>query len=209
MDALANLRYLTLHYRDLQGYRLLPFAGFFLLRAVYDLISYSSSNPWSTMFALALAVYLLFAMFFSASIGRWYERRYGYVAPPPQTRRDAAVMLGLLALHLLTAFTFEFYGDNSLIMFGLGIMVYRLRKTFPDVRHIPQSVTWIAFGLDPAFYFGAQGNLQHHILYSLNREDAVFVSLAAATLLFLTAIYNHRTLVQLSAARTAVGEEAG
>ena len=208
MNSLANLRYLTLHYRDLQGYRLLPFAGFFLLRAVYDVWPYNTDELWSGLYlSLTLVAYLIFAPFLSVNIGRWYERRYGYVAPPPETRRDAAVMLGLATLHLLTAFTFEFYGDNSLIMFGLGIIVYRLWKTFPDVRHMPQSVIWIAFGLDPAFYMGAQSNVRHHILIGLDKEYAVVLSLTAATLLFLTAIYNHRTLEQLSAAREAVSKE--
>jgi hypothetical protein len=36
VDALTRIRYLTHHYQDLQGYRLLPFAAFFLVGALYD-----------------------------------------------------------------------------------------------------------------------------------------------------------------------------
>jgi len=37
MNELIRLRYLTHHYQDLQGYRLVPFAVFFLVGALYDL----------------------------------------------------------------------------------------------------------------------------------------------------------------------------
>ena len=97
MDALANLRYLTLHYRDLQGYRLLPFAAFFLLGAVHDFWSgyafgrYDGNDTWFLINGLALLTLLFSAPFFSINIGRWYERRYGYVAPPPVKRRYTVI----------------------------------------------------------------------------------------------------------------------
>ena len=82
-------------------------------------------------------------------------------------------------------------------------MVRRFRVTFPKVRHIPQSVLWIAFGLNIP---GLETGFITYPPPGLN--SAVIADLTAATLLFLTAIYNHRTLEHLSAARETVNEEA-
>ncbi len=36
MEELQRIRYVTQHFEELQGYRLLPFAAFYLVGAVYD-----------------------------------------------------------------------------------------------------------------------------------------------------------------------------
>ena len=206
MDALAKLRYLTLHYRDLQGYRLLPFAAFFLAGAVHDFWAgfafarYDGDNTWLMVNGLALLTLLFSAPFFSMNIGRWYERRYGYVAPPPPPKHRYRMLLWVLVF--LAILTFQPLGENALIVAGLVMTVERLWRTLPDVRHIPQSVLWIAFGLNIP---GLETGMVAYPPPGLN--SAVIADLTAATLLFLTAVYNHRTLEQLSAAREVVPEE--
>lgn len=205
MDALTKMRYLTRHYRDLQGYRLLPFAAFFLVGAAHDFWSgyayarYDGNNTWFLLNGLTLLTLLFFAPFFSIDIGLWYERRYGYISPTPAKRRYAVLLSALLVLAM---FTVEPIGRNGLVVIGLTIIVRRLWKTFPTVRHIPQGVLWIAFGLNVP---GLETGIIAYPPPGLN--SAVIADLTAATLLFLTAIYNHRTLEQLSASRETVPEE--
>ena len=205
MNTLAKLRYLTLHYRDLQGYRLLPFAGFFLLGAVHDFWAghaYARYDGNDTLFlvnGLALLMLLFSASVFSIKIGQWYERRYGYIVPPPPLKnRYRALLWGFLVVSM-----FVFEPIDVFIVGGLGIMVERLWRTFPDVRHIPQSVLWIAFGLN---FPGLDTGFVDYPPSGLN--NAVLADLTAATLLFLTSVHNHRTLEQLSAARETVPEDA-
>jgi hypothetical protein len=73
-----ELRYLTTHFRDLQGLRMAPFWGALLvLTSLAKTVSFSRGHLFWT------AVVLIAAQFGWLHLsGRWYERRYGIVKEP-------------------------------------------------------------------------------------------------------------------------------
>ena len=73
-----ELRYLTAHFRDLQGLRMAPFWG-----ALLVLTSLAKTGSFSRGHLSWAAVVLIAAQFGWLHLsGRWYERRYGVVKEP-------------------------------------------------------------------------------------------------------------------------------
>ena len=73
-----ELRYLTAHFRDLQGLRMAPF--WLALLALTSLAKIGSFSRWHLFWA---AVVLIAAQFGWLHLsGRWYEQRYGVVKEP-------------------------------------------------------------------------------------------------------------------------------
>ena len=84
-----ELRYLTTHFRDLQGLRMAPFWG-----ALLVLTSLAKTGSFSRGHLFWAAVVLVAAQFGWLHLsGRWYERRYGVVKEP-----EATVPSGLISI---------------------------------------------------------------------------------------------------------------
>jgi hypothetical protein len=76
MDDLRRIRYVTEHYEQLQGLRLLPLSVPFLLSSLSRL-----SRPAPFLTATAWAVLLASALALSVLIGRYYARHFGQAQP--------------------------------------------------------------------------------------------------------------------------------
>src|ERR1700743_2844401 len=84
-----ELRYLTAHFRDLQGLRMVPFWG-----ALLVLVSLAKTSLFSRGHLAWAAAVLTAAQFGWLHLGgRWYERRYGVVKEP-----EPAVPSGLISI---------------------------------------------------------------------------------------------------------------
>jgi hypothetical protein len=84
-----ELRYLTAHFRDLQGLRMAPFWG-----ALLVLTSLAKASSFSTGHLAWAAVVCTAAQFGWLHLsGRWYERRYGVVKEP-----EIRVRSGLISI---------------------------------------------------------------------------------------------------------------
>ena len=87
-----ELRYLTAHFRDLQGLRMAPFWGALLV--LTRLAKTGSFTRWHLTWA---AVVLIAAQFGWLHLsGRWYERRYGVVKEPDPA--ELQVRSGLISI---------------------------------------------------------------------------------------------------------------
>src|SRR5258707_1067429 len=76
MDDLRRIRYVTEHYEQLQGLRLLPLSVPFLLSSLWRLARPApllSTTGWTLLLASAFAL--------SALIGRYYARHFGQAQP--------------------------------------------------------------------------------------------------------------------------------
>lgn len=84
-----ELRYLTAHFRDLQGLRMVPFWGALLI-----LTSLAKANSFSRVHLAWAAVACTAAQFgwFYVS-GRWYARRYGVVKEPEIPIRSGLISI--------------------------------------------------------------------------------------------------------------------
>jgi hypothetical protein len=89
-----ELRYVTAHFRDLQGLRMAPFWG-----ALLVLTSLAKTGSFSRGHLFWAAVVLIAAQFGWLHLsGRWYERRYGVVKEP-----EPPVPSGLISIMHLEA----------------------------------------------------------------------------------------------------------
>lgn len=84
-----ELRYLTAHFRDLQGLRMAPYWG-----ALLVLVSLAKTGAFSREH-LAWAAFVLTAAQFGCIhlSGRWYERRYGVVKEPEPPVRSGLISI--------------------------------------------------------------------------------------------------------------------
>lgn len=92
MNDLRRILYVTAHYRQLQGLRLLPLSVPFLLSAVWRTAAYATGSTLPRAGWVALLVAALAA---SVPIGRYYTRRFGRASSLPW--RTAAALVGAAA----------------------------------------------------------------------------------------------------------------
>jgi hypothetical protein len=84
-----GLRYLTAHFRDLQGLRMAPFWG-----ALLVLTTLAKTGSFSRGHLAWAAVVLIAAQFGWLHLGgRWYERRYGIVKEPEPPVRSGLISI--------------------------------------------------------------------------------------------------------------------
>lgn len=200
MNALTRARYLTRHYQDLQGYRLLPFAGAFLviaLNAAWLNIAQPTVSDshilgfWQTTKGLPVTV-LLLAFLMSHLIGRAYATRYGGVTPAPGTQ---------------PAFSRTAYGATALLglLFGLlfaqpaaGPLLTWLWLTLSQarhhgkIRHAPASTIYLLMSVVLPMTRSGATDLQ-----AFNYVPLGIWSLAAGVVTAFAAIHNHRLLLKL------------
>jgi hypothetical protein len=84
-----QLRYLTVHFRDLQGLRMAPF--WFLLLVLTSLAKTGSLSSGHLFWAALVLIAAQFGWLYLS--GRWYERRYGVVKEP-----EPPVASGLISI---------------------------------------------------------------------------------------------------------------
>jgi hypothetical protein len=84
-----EFRYLTAHFRDLQGLRMGPFWG-----ALLVLLALAKTGSFSRGHQAWAAVVLIAAQFGSLHLsGRWYERSYGVVKEPEPRARSGLISI--------------------------------------------------------------------------------------------------------------------
>jgi hypothetical protein len=90
MDDVNRIRYVTEHYAQLQGLRLLPLSAPFLLASLERMagVPFVPAGLWTLVALTALAA--------PYSIGRYYARRFGQ-APPLRWRSGMLTLLGSCA----------------------------------------------------------------------------------------------------------------
>jgi hypothetical protein len=93
MPDLDRIRYVTTHYRDLQGLRLLPYGAALLVWALG--LGVWPSVPWVSPLALWLALGLFWL------ISRYYTRTFGRVQPVQAISRAGLAVLALLLVAML------------------------------------------------------------------------------------------------------------
>ncbi len=89
MYDLARIRYVTEHYRDLQGLSQLPFSLWFLAWAGYDL-GWVRPSGWLANEYLLFPASWAVTMVLMWQISRLYERAFGWIAPERQPKRKAS-----------------------------------------------------------------------------------------------------------------------
>lgn len=208
MEALARTAYLTRYYQDLQGYRLLPFVLLFLLIAAQGAWlgsldgwppSVGPAGFWLMSSGAPLAGVGI-ALAFSHIIGRWYERRYGKIRPLPAVRltfgrRTYAVGFVLL---LLGQVLFGSHGGPGLLT--LWLLLQPAPPAVRGLRHVPPAVLYaLLAGVLSATMTGSSAPA------AFDGRALVASSLAAAGIVLLLALWNHRQFTRL----TAAPQEAG
>ena len=140
MNDLRRIRYVTEHYRQLQGLRLLPLSARFLL-SLLSRIAGPPARPllppagWGLLVVASLAA--------SLAIGRYYTQRFGD-APAPLWRTGAATLLGVAAALLWLAWLQEWHPvPVSLPVIFLAIVLARLGLAGGRAR---VHYLWIAIG---------------------------------------------------------------
>ncbi len=89
MYDLARIRYVTEHYRDLQGLALLPFSLWLLAWSAYDL-GWIRPTGWLAHEWLFVAVCLVVMFALSVAIGKLYEQAFGWISPSRGRRKTSA-----------------------------------------------------------------------------------------------------------------------
>jgi GAF domain-containing protein len=211
VDALTRIRYLTHHYQDLQGYRLLPFAAFFLTGALYDFwagtaFAHYLNQPEAgfsrlTTPGVAMLAAFIIAALASQRIGHWYEQRYGHLT----VRRQAQLSFSAPVWALLVAACL-LPGLHSTLLGALGLFLL-IRQAWLSpalLRHVPLSVLYLLL----AFSFPGYGSgIVSYPAAGFN--SSVLLDLSFAALLLGIALHNHRLLQRLRAPQAAAaGEQA-
>lgn len=203
MNALIRARYLTHHYQDLQGYRLLPFAAAFLVIAVNTIWLHGTQftitdgnllSFWQTTIGLP-ATCLVLAFLASHLIGRTYETRYGKIIPahgvPLTFSRSTYGLTAILGL------VSDLYMGQPALgpqLVWLWLVTTHARR-FRTLRHVPASTVYLLTSV--VLFLGRRG---YSDLQAFNFVPLVTWSLVAAAITLISAVYNHRHLLKLRAA---------
>lgn len=203
MNALIRARYLTHHYQDLQGYRLLPFAAAFLVIAVnaiwlqgtqFTITDGRLLSVWRTTVGLPLTC-LALAFLASHLIGRTYETRYGKITPahgaPPTFSRSTYGLTAILGL------VSDLYMGQPALgpqLVWLWLVVAQARH-FRTLRHVPTSTVYLL--TSAVLFMGRRG---YSDLQAFDFAPLAIWSLIAAAITLIAAVYNHRLLLKLRAA---------
>lgn len=203
MNALTRARYLTSHYQDLQGYRLLPLAAAFLAVAVNALWLHTARATitdgsllafWRTTIGPPVTC-LALAFLASHLIGKRYETRYGKITPAQGTPLTfSKSTYGFTAISGLM-------GDLLLGQPAIGPQLVWLwlavaqAQHYRRLRHVPASIVYLLISV--VLLMGRRG---YSDLQAFNFIPQITWSLVAAAVTLLAAIYNHRLLLKLSAA---------
>ena len=178
---IKRIRYVVEHFQDLQGLRLIPFAIFFLIGAVFDAsldLDALVQNPRPELLFLTPIV-LVLCVVASRRIGRWYEQRYGYVEQSQ----------GKLSVFRPTVWFITFgcgllVGLHSTLLLILGL--YLLSKERPS-RHIPSAIIFFALAVNwPGVDTGFQD-----IPATTGLNTYATLDLILAAVLASVGLYNH------------------
>ncbi len=189
MYDLARIRYVTEHYRDLQGLTLLPFSLWLLAWAGYDL-GWVRPTGWLANEFLLFPASLAVTMVLVWQISRLYERAFGWIAPEPKRkpiRREsygvAAAIMG--PIFLKDAFPAVSYIGLAGTSWALYIWLYLGRREVK--HHLVLSILLATMSLAPLF---------NADLYPSATARDVAIKLVTAAGILVVGTIDHLTLVR-------------
>jgi hypothetical protein len=106
-----ELRYVTAHFRDLQGLRMAPFWAALMLLTCLETLS-PHPQPHLAMVAFAIVLCTLPWVYWS---GRWYERRYGVVTAPEMPVRSGMISIMNPEPPLSRGPNYQYFGMQAII----------------------------------------------------------------------------------------------
>lgn len=200
MNQITKAKYLTDHYQDLQGYRLLPFAVAFLLIALNSTwvkqaqLTLSDGNLLQILTTTKFGPLLLIMTAFLAShlIGKAYETRFGRITPaagPPQAFNRNTYAL---AATLYLAFELLFMQPAAGIQLTWLWLLIRELRPAGGLRHVPASSIYLLISL--VIQATRQLNTD---LQAFDYTPLIIWSLITAAATATAAMHNHRLLQSL------------
>jgi hypothetical protein len=212
-----ELRYVTQHFKDLQGLQMVPFWAAFLLLSVLEYAHAVSRRQGLELFlgVLALAVAWL------AYAGRWYRRHYGLVTP--REERVPSQVLSILETNPRPSVTSGWWFVVCILLFALYLVPLFLRR--PDGRLNEFGLLALVIFLLPKAFFAAGASLWVrgrrllamggcamigvlHIGFLLGRLDPWLYMGGTTMVLLLAGLYDHWLLTHLLSGRFAEGRDA-
>jgi hypothetical protein len=179
-----RIRFITAHYDQLQGLRLVPLGAYLLALAASGLgwlswlpgDSARASSQWlGVFFCLALAA--------AASATAWYRRRYGARAPLNRTRRNAWLVLAV-ATFLVTA-QFDQYANAPIALAPFSVAAALVLTVRADgwvrAHFLVAAVPWFLVAWIPQLHHDGASRL-------------VSYALAGALALIVCGVGDHRLL---------------
>lgn len=206
MNAITRAQYLTHHYQDLQGYRLLPFAAAFLVIAL-NTIWLQAARPtltdghvlgfWQSALGLPVSM-LLIAFIASHFIGKSYEVRYGRTKPAPGNplafSRNTYSATALLALLFGLLFAQPWAGPQLTWLW----LTLKQPGLFRRIKHVPVATVYLCVSI--VLLAARPGTAD---LHAFNFSPLATWSLIACAVTTFASIHNHRLLLKLRTARAA------
>ena len=189
MYDLARIRYVTEHYRDLQGLTLLPYSLWLLAWAGYDL-GWVRPNGWLSHEWLFVGACFAIMIALMLAIGKLYELAFGWISAEPRTEREtstweiaAYLVPTMLASELSRA-------QPEVSRFGLHIAITVLwlwRRRDDRKLHLPLAILLAAISFAPLF----DANL-----YPSATARDVAIKVVAAVGILAIGTFNHLLLVR-------------
>ena len=205
MQSKERIEYVTRHFSELQGLRIVPFAVYLVAGAVYDATwgyPYHVKVGMGLLWLIALGAVLAYVL-----LGSYYRRRFGHVQPQVD-RRTQKLTSGLFILFLLVNFTLVavdratdqvyhswvmvgWWGTLALILFVIwGVMGFPLGR--------PRRFSlWPVLLLMATGVWDLPGSPSQEACYPNAFNLCVVLDLVLAAVVVLGGYYNHRLLAEV------------
>lgn len=212
-----ELRYVTQHFKDLQGLQMVPFWAAFLLLSALEYAHAVSRRQGLELFLSMLAL----AVAWLAYAARWYRRHYGLVTP--REERVPSQVLSILETNPRPPVTSGWWFVVCILLFALYLVPLFLRR--PDGRLNGFGLLALAIFLLPKAIFapGASPRVRGrrllamgggamicvlHLGFLLGRLDPWLYMGGTTMVLLLSGLYDHWLLTHLLSGRFAEGRDA-
>lgn len=179
-----RIRFVTTHYQQLQGLRLMPL-GVYLLALAASGLGWLSWLPGDPARASARWLGALFCLALAAGVAAtaWYRRRYGAMTPLSRRRRNTWIVLAVGIF--LVAAQFDQYANGPVALAPLSVaaaLVLTVRADGWDRAHfLIAAVPWLAAAWIP-------------VLHHDGTTRVVSYALAGGVALIVVGIGDHRLL---------------
>jgi hypothetical protein len=181
-----RIRFITAHYDQLQGLRLIPL-GVYLLALAASGLGWLSWLPGDPARASARWLGALFCVALAAAVAAtaWYRRRYGARAPLSRRRRNAWLVLAVGIF--VVAAQFDQYANGPVALAPLSVAAALMLTVRADgwvrAHFLLAAVPWFVVGWVPALHHDGTSRL-------------VSYALAGGVALIVCGIGDHRLLSQ-------------